>query len=597
MMVAGFANLISKTRSLIAGALIFLCTLAIFGQSSIPSGAVQANSNTRFEQSDFTELSPTLAPQPESFIANQVILKLNGSTPSAALQQVFESQSMTVVGTIESLGIQIIELSGEDVQTAITTLSANPGVEYAEPNYLAEITDTTPNDPYWAFQYGPSAIHAPQGWDISTGSTAVTIAIVDTGVDLSHPELAGKIVDGYDFVNSDITPQDDNGHGTHVAGIAAAIGNNGLGVAGISWGARIMPVKALNSAGTGSFADVAAGIVWATDHGAQVINLSLGGPAPSLVLQAAVDYAYANGVVVVAAAGNTGSASVLYPARYPDVIAVAATDSTNTRSPISNYGPEISVAAPGVSVYSTLPGGNYGTKTGTSMSAGYVSGLVAVMIGVSDAWSPDSIRADLENTALDLGSAGRDDFYGYGLIQMDAAIQAERPTFTPTGTTVNSPTPTFIPTSTRTANPTATNAPQSNSSPSFIPIPTEAWTPTSTSSPVITDTPLPELAIQVANATNTPTFSPTSTASPTLTLTLDISVTPTSTAILLPSPTPTATFVITRIAIPSLAPEPTRNPIGPENFFATAICGLGGGVLLIMLALLWWARRHKRIER
>ena len=126
---------------------------------------------------------------------------------------------------------------------------------------MASIADTIPSDPNWSLQYGLVNIRAPQGWDYSTGSAAVTIAIIDSGVDLSHADLAAKIVPGYDFVNGDSIPQDDNGHGTHVAGIAAASGNNGIGVAGVSWGARIMPVKVLNAGGNGSFADVAAGII------------------------------------------------------------------------------------------------------------------------------------------------------------------------------------------------------------------------------------------------------------------------------------------------------------------------------------------------
>ena len=146
-----------------------------------------------------------------------------------------------------------------------------------EPDYPVQALDTFPNDPSFASQYALTAIHAPQGWDISTGSSSVTIAILDSGVDLNHLDLAGKILQGYDFVNNDNVPFDDYGHGTHVAGIAAALGNNGLGIAGVSWGARILPVKILDASGNGSYSNVATGIIWATDQGAQIINMSLGG--------------------------------------------------------------------------------------------------------------------------------------------------------------------------------------------------------------------------------------------------------------------------------------------------------------------------------
>jgi subtilisin family serine protease len=242
-------------------------------------------------------------------------------------------------------------------------------------------------------------------------------------VDLTHPDLAAKIVGGYDFVNDDASAQDDHGHGTHVAGIAAAVSNNGAGVAGVSWRARIMPVKVLNSAGNGTFANVAAGIIWAADHGADVINLSVGGVSSSIVLQNAINQAASQGVLIIAAAGNAGGNLIFYPAAYPNVIAVGSTDSLNNRAPFSNYGSEIDLVAPGVSIYSTSSGSSYGFRDGTSMSTGFVSGFAALLLGIPGNNSPSAVRALMESTALDLGSAGWDGFYGNGLIQMDTAIQ------------------------------------------------------------------------------------------------------------------------------------------------------------------------------
>jgi subtilisin family serine protease len=374
---------------------------------------------------------------------DEVLIRFKEWTSNETIQGCLLSAQATALSSIEEIRVWVVQVPFGRVAESIAIISACPGIRYVEPNYMAFIADTIPSDPSWELQYGLLNIHAPQGWDYSTGSTAVTIAIIDSGVDLSHPDLADKIVPGYDFVNEDEIAQDDFGHGTHVAGIAAASGNDGVGVSGVSWGARIMPIKVLNASGNGSFADVAAGITWAADHGAQVINLSLGGASSSTVLQDAVNYAYGKGVVLIAAAGNAGSNFVLYPARYPNVIAVGAVDSSNNHASFSNYGLELNLVAPGDSIYSTVIGG-YGYKNGTSMAAPYVSGLAAILLGYPGEYSPADITFALESSALDLGVPGFDSLYGHGLIQMDDAIQSFIPS-TPTPTPVSTslpPTPT-----------------------------------------------------------------------------------------------------------------------------------------------------------
>jgi thermitase len=384
--------------------------------------------------------TPTVtAPLSESilsgeYVPDEVLIRFRKAAAYENILQCLSLADATIISSIEEINVWVVQVPFGDVAEAIAAISACPEVRYAEPNYIASIADTIPSDPNWSLQYGLVNIRAPQGWDYSTGSTAVTIAILDSGVDLSHPDLAGKLVPGYDFVNGDASPQDDNGHGTHVAGIAAASANNGIGVAGVSWGARIMPVKVLNAGGNGTFADVAAGIAWAADNGAQVINLSVGGASSSAVLRDAVNDAYDKGVVLVAAAGNTGSGVILYPARYPNVIAVGAVDGANNRAGFSNFGPELDLVAPGSSIYSTIIGG-YGYKSGTSMAAPYVSGLAAILRGYPGGYSPDAIALEMESTALDLGRAGFDVSYGFGLIQMDAALKLVlSPMATPTWT-------------------------------------------------------------------------------------------------------------------------------------------------------------------
>ncbi|MFN8534931.1 MAG: S8 family serine peptidase, partial [Dehalococcoidia bacterium] len=346
----------------------------------------------------------------------------------------------------------------------------------------------TPNDPaYPGQQYGLQKIRAPFGWAYSTGDEAVIVAVVDTGVDLNHPDLTAKIVDGYDFVNNDPTAQDDQGHGTHVAGIAAGISNNGVGVAGVSWGARIMPVKVLDSGGSGYTSDVAAGVTWAADHGAKVINLSLGSSSPSVTLETAVNYATNRGALVVAAAGNGGNSVPNYPGAYANVVAVAATDSNNARASFSTYGGFVDIAAPGVGVYSTVPTGScdlcapggYLSLSGTSMATPHVAGLAAVLAGLPQYGTPALVRSAIEGTPLDLGTGGRDDYYGHGLIQLDAAIRflagdGSTPTPQSTATRTATPTTTLTPAASATPSPTSPPATATQTRTPLPPTPTRA---------------------------------------------------------------------------------------------------------------------------
>jgi thermitase len=371
------------------------------------------------------------------------LIKIDIASPLAELGAYLNAIDADVVSEIAELGIIHIRAHGFSVQKLVGEIDPLPGVVYVEPNYRTRLLETIPNDPGWSNQYGLVNIRAPYGWDLVTGSATVTIAVLDTGVDLSHPDLSAKITSGFDFVENDTDPQDDNGHGTHVAGIAAATTNNSTGVAGVSWGAQVMPIKILNRYGNGSYSDLAAGVIWAADHGAHVINMSLGGGSSSSILEDAVNYAYARGVVQVAAAGNTGSGYILYPARYTHVIAVGATDANDNRASFSNYGAELDLVAPGVSIYSTRWGSSYGYRSGTSMSTPFVSGLAAILAGLSRPYSPDLIAYEMESTALDLGASGWDTFYGHGLIQMDAVLTETLPTATPT--TAPTATPTTVP--------------------------------------------------------------------------------------------------------------------------------------------------------
>jgi thermitase len=288
------------------------------------------------------------------------------------------------------------------VKEAVEMLRRWPVVEFAEPNFIAWAS-FIPNDTYWSSQWGPSKIKCPAGWDINKGSSTVRIAIVDTGIDYSHPDLSGKIVAGYDFANNDSNAQDDNGHGTHCAGIAAALTNNARGIAGVGFNCSLMAVKVLNASGSGTYSAIANGITWAADNGAKVISMSLGGSSGSSTLSSAVSYAWSKGAVLVAAAGNNGSTAPSYPAYYTNCIAVASSTTSDTRSSFSNYGSWVEVAAPGSNILSTYPGG-YAYLSGTSMACPHVSGLAGLLWSKLGSTTNSTVRSKIENNCDPVGS-------------------------------------------------------------------------------------------------------------------------------------------------------------------------------------------------
>jgi thermitase len=325
-------------------------------------------------------------------------------------------------------------------------------VVYAEPNYIYHAT-AIPDDPLFGQQYGldntgqlggaPDAdIDAPEGWDaLGLGSFpaggGVTIGIVDTGIDAGHEDLAGKLVTcagvrsfGLDLLgiplldDPTIVPgrcADDNGHGTHVAGIAAARANNGLGIAGVAFNSPLAVCKALNGAGAGTLAALANCIAYLSGQGAKIISLSLGGPG-SATLGDAVAAATSNGALIVAAAGNSGDAVLNYPAAYPQVVSVAAVDRNGARAPFSNANSDVEVAAPGVDVLSTWNDGGYRTESGTSMAAPYVAGVAALIAGRDLAGGPAAWRSKLTSAVDDLGAPGRDSQFGFGRVNLQKAL-------------------------------------------------------------------------------------------------------------------------------------------------------------------------------
>lgn len=375
----------------------------------------------------FNEQPPTANAQSFTYVPGELIVGLKDGVNSENFSLIEPLDfALTPKPLVESLNAYIVEVPEGEEEVYRKRLLQSDDVLFVDYNYYITIADTplVPNDPQWASQYGPRAVRADYAWNITTGSPSVVIAVIDTGIDRSHPEFSGRLTAGYDFVQGDSIPQDEHSHGTHVAGIAAATGNNAIGVAGVDWRAKIMAVRVLDAHGDGTLANAAAGIIWAADHGADVINLSISGPSfPSpTILEDATYYAYRKGVVLVAAAGNYASNPVTYPARYPWVIAVGMTDSVNSRRVESNYGNDLDLMAPGYNILSTMPGGGYGYKSGTSMSAPFVAGAAALLRTDGKFNSPQKIYEALTQTALDLGAPGKDIYNGYGLLQLDSAL-------------------------------------------------------------------------------------------------------------------------------------------------------------------------------
>lgn len=284
-------------------------------------------------------------------------------------------------------------------------------------------SNNEPNDVmYKPYQWDLPLINTTAGWNISKGSQDVIIAVVDTGVDLNHKDLQTKLIDGYNAINPGQPPMDDVGHGTHVAGVIGAHTNNQEGIAGMTWNNPIMPVKVLDNSGAGSSYSVALGIIWAVDHGAKVINLSLGNYAQGAFLHDAIRYAYDKDVVIVAATGNDNTNQPGYPAAYPEVFAVSATNADETKASYSNYGDYVDVVAPGTSIASTYPSNQYAALSGTSMACPHVAALAGLIRSANPALTNSEVYEVMRQSVKDLGTGGKDNSYGYGQIDVHAAL-------------------------------------------------------------------------------------------------------------------------------------------------------------------------------
>jgi thermitase len=349
-------------------------------------------------------------------VPGRVLAKPSAKATEAAVKQALTAAGAKEIGRIPQINVRILQVPAKAEARVISALGRNPNFEFAEPDYIANVI-LTPNDPlYSTHLWHLPKVSAPAAWDVTTGAASVVVAIVDSGVDANHPDLRGRVLAGYDFANGDSDPSDDNGHGTAVAGTAAASGNNGIGVAGVAWGVSILPVKVMGANGSGSYSAVASGINYSADRGARVINLSLGGTSSSRTLQNAVNYAYSKGSLLVAAAGNNGNSTPVYPAAYTNVVAVSALNKSDTLPSWSNYGSYVAISAPGEGITTTWPGNSYVTISGTSFSSPVVAGAAALALSVNPALSNKGATDLLLATADDLGAPGYDIYFGAGRV-------------------------------------------------------------------------------------------------------------------------------------------------------------------------------------
>lgn len=376
---------------------------------------------------------------PGNYRPGHILVRFKTAPAQSALDKLTTAFGARAVGKISEIRVTHLQVPPQAGLALLQHLRKRSDVEFAEFDSVVEAFEV-PTDPYYStpyptFKYGtisqwaPQAVSAPSAWDVSLGNQNVVIAIVDTGIDSSHPDLASKVVGEYSVVGK--SAKDGFGHGTHVAGIAAAATNNDIGIAGMCPNCRILSIKVLDDRGSGYLSDVASGITYAAAHGARVINLSLGGSSVSQTMRAALAYAVANNALPVCAAGNSNSSTAPEPAYWYDCLSVIATDQNGAKASFSNYGVVDDVAAPGVAILSTMPTygvtlnsygylNNYDALSGTSMATPAVAGIAGLVFSRNPALSPAQVRGIIEAAAGD--GAGWSPDLGFGIVNAAKAV-------------------------------------------------------------------------------------------------------------------------------------------------------------------------------
>ena len=450
-------NHLRKRYALKAPAIVLACAaLILIGRWTFGSGtdSPRERSQVRSAVPRIRTLGRATLPAPSGrrFAEDRVLVKFRPGLAARSVRPLLEAYGSATIASVPGVALRVVAVpKGVTATEFLSSLNRNPDVAVARPDPITRIA-VRPNDKYFGDQYALSNsgqvlddlpespqgkagadINATGGWDQTKGDSGVIIAVLDTGVELTHPDIKNKIVSpGKDFVNGDNDASDDHWHGTHVAGIAAAETNNELGIAGVAWDCAVLPGKIIDASGEGDYGALILAIYWAVDQGAKVINLSLGGEERDDDLLAALKDAYERNVVIVAAAGNEGG-PVLYPAAYDRYcLAVAATDYNDNRADFSNMGPEIDVAAPGIDVLSLYPTWDtpagfapYAYANGTSMATPHVAGLAALLKSLKPWLTAGEVMNIIRYSADDVnadGFPGRDDQIGFGRINAERAL-------------------------------------------------------------------------------------------------------------------------------------------------------------------------------
>jgi subtilisin family serine protease len=362
----------------------------------------------------------TAAPSdPPEHAPDRLLVKPKAGARESSVHALFSKYGAKQKEIIHQLDLRVVTVKPEKLQQTMERLRRSKHIEFVEPDWVLAPT-AVPTDPYYGYEWHLPKINAPSAWDVTTGISAVTIAILDSGVDVSHPDLAPLMVPGWNYFDNNANITDVNGHGTAVAGTAAAAANNGTGIAGVAWNCRLMPLRVSDTNGYGNISAMASALTWAADHGARVANLSFSGVAKLPTVISAAQYFQAKGGVVTASAGNAGTFDP--SPTNPYFLVVSATDANDVLASWSNTGSNIDLSAPGVNIMTTAEGGSYGSGSGTSFSAPIVAGAAALAISANPTLPGTQIQSILKQTADDLGSTGWDTSYGAGRLNVGNAV-------------------------------------------------------------------------------------------------------------------------------------------------------------------------------
>ncbi len=356
------------------------------------------------------------------FVKGELLVQQTVKATKANVDKAIKANGGTILDEIPQIRVKRIRVPEKNFAKVKAALAKNPNFTFVEEDFLAQEM-IAPNDPRFPSQWHHTKIITPSAWETSVGSDEIPIAIIDSGIDPDHPDLAAKLMPGYNFVANNDDTHDARGHGTAVAGSAAAIGDNAEGIAGIAWNNPLMPLVVSDpSTGSSRYSHIAKAIIYAVDHGVKVVNISISGSSSSSTMNSAVNYAWDHGVLVFSSAGNSSSSTPVYPAACANAVAVAATDMSDNKASFSNYGDWIALTAPGVSILTTMNGGGYGSKSGTSFASPVTAGLAALIWSANPQLTHQEILQILKNTAVDLGASGFDAKFGHGRINAFSAM-------------------------------------------------------------------------------------------------------------------------------------------------------------------------------